>query len=168
MNINAKVGFKTSTTITDSLQKYNVYGKYKFNLSSNFIFYHKYHFSLRNNNGISKFSTNENDFTQITRPYQIEFFRVEANASYITQTDYYTGPLYNLKPVKFFDAGKRLNIWAAIHFRIPSSSMASVFVKFGYIGSDEYNCHFQQSYAFIKAGLSIGNLFYYNKSDDLN
>lgn len=51
---------------------------------------------------------------------------------------------------------KRINLSLDYNWRIPSSPNTSLFFGAGYYGSDTYNIYFEQSYAYIHAGLSLG------------
>jgi hypothetical protein len=65
---------------------------------------------------------------------------------------------YNLDDYK-----KRLNITLKYYYQLPFMQNVSFMVGGGYRGQDEYNIYFQDSYAYLTAGLAAGLSFDYHK-----
>lgn len=75
------------------------------------------------------------------------FQRLQLDLSYIVDT--YNG--YSI-----IDAGKRLNITAKYHLRLPFMENVALMVATGYKGQDDYNIFFQDSYPFVRMGIVAG------------
>jgi len=61
------------------------------------------------------------------------------------------------------DYKKRLNITLKYYYQLPFMQNVSFMVGGGYRGQDEYNIYFQDSYAYVTAGLAAGLSFDYHK-----
>ncbi len=54
---------------------------------------------------------------------------------------------------------KRLNVEGSFHRRIKSSPNTALFAAVGYYGSDPYNIYYEDSYGYIRFGISAGLFF---------
>ena len=85
-----------------------------------------------------------------------EVFRVIANVEYITDLKYNQGRnVLSLQRVGLFDFRKRFNADITAYYIFPGTTSASAFLRLGYVGSDNYNIYFQNSYFEARLGLAF-------------
>ena len=91
---------------------------------------------------------------QLSPEQSYEKWRHELNIAYVLDRSYKRGNYLNPDDVGFGNLKRRLNINYTFHYVIGRSQFAGIFAQIGYLGSDEYNIYFNDSYVHFRMGLS--------------
>ncbi|MCR9173518.1 MAG: hypothetical protein NXI10_13540 [bacterium] len=140
---------------------YKIYGRHRLQLSGGLIiapFWKEYAFTSKD-----KWKVLYSDKVDHLRK---ELFRFTASIEYILDGQYYSGKnINNLQKNNFFDPTKRLNLHLTMYWRVPGTPMAALFARASYIGSDNYNVYFQNSYVETRLGIGF-NFFDFDSRDE--
>jgi hypothetical protein len=90
---------------------------------------------------------------------QIEKFRIQLNAEYISDVSFYKGNLKHSEKIKLNEFDKRLNLSLSGFYNLTKLNHIAVFCQLAYFGSDNYNIYFQQSMFVARLGLAFGNFY---------
>ncbi|MCJ8288385.1 MAG: hypothetical protein HRT58_00025 [Crocinitomicaceae bacterium] len=138
---------------SETFKKYNIYGRHRVQLKGGFISSPRYTESIYNGEKWVPVP----DRTNIKK----ELWRVILNVEYITDLKYNSGlNVTQLEKQRFFDPTKRLNIDLTGYLRCPGVSTMAFFARASYIGSDNYNIYFQNSYGEIRLGIAFASFYY--------
>jgi len=137
--------WRPDTWTNSTFDEYDIYGKNRIRMM----------FNLMQIRTVQEMIFGNHDFVGVSRESFYERFRYNLNLSYIADANYKSGDISALKEVGLFDFSKRLNVDLTIHFIPNWSKNMGWFSTIGYVGSDEYNVYFQDSYLHYKMGLSF-------------
>ncbi len=134
---------KISSQAFDSL---SIYGRHRLNLT----------LGLSLSPGLTEFIGDGTHWWDVVEESNYERWRFTIDVNYILDGDYRSGNTLNPEAIPFFNATKRLNLWATAYWIMGASRHSALFAQFGYYGSDNYNIYFNQSIWNFRFGLAFG------------
>lgn len=132
---------------------YNIYGRHRVQLKGGFISTPRYTESIFDGK----------EWVEVPGKTNVkkELWRLILNLEYITDLKYNYGlNVTQLEKQRFFDPKRRLNVDLTGYLRCPGVPYMAFFARASYIGSDNYNIYFQNSYGELRVGIAFASFEY--------
>jgi len=159
INWNISLEVRPNIWTNKDFDNYDIYGKSRI----------RGNITYSNFKTIMNFLYNGSKWCLFSNEIPFEQFRQHLEFAYILDTNLKTGTdLRNLQSTSFFNPSRRLNLIYTINWIPTGAKNLGLYLQFSYIGSDEYNIYFQDSYLSANFGFSFAFFNQPNKSDLLS